>query len=156
MTRYCTSEKKRIEDIKDQVDRYSNAIQSGESSYEDFQNRLKQETKLDSTSQEKFIYTLRTGLRFEKGIETICAEDAVAICYTFVFLALRDLYRFGKDRVRRIQDKVLEYAWMVRRQELHVLEFMKCLQVECGLQYESLDAYEAQHGELQIYGGATA
>ena len=99
---------------------------------------------------------MRTGLRFEKGVETIGAEDAAAVCYTLVFLALRDLYRFGKDRVRRIQDKVLEYAWLIRRRELHVLEFMKCLQVECRLQYESLDTYEAQHGELQIYGGEIA
>lgn len=105
---------------------------------------------LDYQLQQDFIRALLKGLKYTGKEEYAGARKGADAAYILIFLALHELYGFGPQRLQRVQQRIKHYAWFIRDGVTHVLEYMKCLKLECGQQYAVLDAYEKQYGEIQI------
>lgn len=105
---------------------------------------------LDYQLQRDFIHVLLKGLKFTGREEYTGAWEGSDAAYTIIFLALHELYGFGPQRLQRIQQRIKSYAWFIREGTTNVLQYMKCLKMECGQQYEALDLYEKRYGEVQI------
>ena len=105
---------------------------------------------LDYQMQRDFIHVLLKGLKFTGKLEYTGAWEGAEATYTIIFLALHELYGLGPQRLQRIQQRIKSYAWFIREGTTNVLQYMKCLKMECGQQYEALDLYEKQCGEVQL------
>lgn len=140
---------KRLCRITDKVGAYSHEIEGNGDKFTAYRNRLDQ-YGLDLQLELDFTRALLKGLKYTGHTENYGAEAGVDATYTLIFLALHDLYGFGPKRIQRIQRRIKSYAWFIRDGVTHILEYMKCLQLECGLQYQALKRYEAENGELRI------
>lgn len=140
---------KRLCRITDKVNEYSHDIDGDGDKFTAYRNRL-DGYGLNLQLKMDFTRALLKGLKYTGGKEMRGAEAGVEATYTLIFLALHDLYHFGPQRMKRIQERIKSYAWFIRDGTTHILEYMKCLSRECGLQYQALNDYEAAHGEVQI------
>lgn len=105
---------------------------------------------LDYQLQRDFIHVLLKGLKFTGKLEYTGAWEGAETTYTIIFLALHELYGLGPQRLKRIQRRIKSYAWFIREGTTHVLQYMKCLKLECGQKYRALDLYEKQYGEVRL------
>lgn len=80
------------------------------------------------------------------------AMASVEASYIHLFLAIHELFGFGAQRLKAIQQKIKFYAGCIREGEPGIEEFMKCMAVECGQVYPGLIACEKKYGEVKIYG----
>ena len=71
---------------------------------------------------------------------------------TFTCSWIHELFGFGAQRLKVIQQKIKFYAGCIREGEPGIEEFMKCMAVECGQVYPGLIACEEKYGEVKIYG----
>lgn len=143
--------KKRLDRITNYAMECSEKMENNGRQFTEYRNRADR-CGVDFQLKQDFMRALMKGLRFSGKAEMLGAEAGIDAAYTLIFLALHDKYGYGAGRIQPLQEKIKEYAWMIRNDELDILEFMKCLQVECGQEYASLERYEAQYGELKIYG----
>lgn len=143
--------KKRLDAITEKVMAYSEDINHSAEKMTAYRNRL-DDCGIDFQLKMDFIRTLIKGLQFSGQKERTGAEAGMEVTYTLVLLAVHELYGLGRVRLRRIQEKIKDYAWYIRDGVVHVLEYMKCLTCECGQKYQALMGYEKEHGEIKIYG----
>jgi hypothetical protein len=140
---------KRLNRITDWVVQKSKSINRDMSKLQECREQIVRHG-LDYQLQQDFIRALLKGLKYTGKEEYAGAREGADAAYILIFLALHELYGFGPQRLQRVQQRIKHYAWFIRDGVTHVLEYMKCLKLECGQQYAALDAYEKQHGEIQI------
>lgn len=141
--------KKRLDAITAKVNDYGKYIDHSAERYNLCRDRL-DACGIDFQLKMDFIRALVKGLKYTGKQETVGAESGIEATYTMVFLALHELYGLGQKRMRRIQERIKNYAWFIRDGVMHVLEYMKCLTLECGQQYQVLMNYEKEYGEIKI------
>lgn len=125
--------KKRMERLKNQCNKYN---------YESLAN--------DPKFTGKAFAALRS--RFIGRDQREAATATIEACYVYLFLGLNELFKFGKQRLLKVQEKIKFYAGCIREGEPGIEEFMKCMAVECGQVYPGLIACEEKYGEVKIYG----
>lgn len=129
----------------------------------------KYETIFDNESHETFQEMVETidkngfdklkNQRYAQMIEpalTNRTKDIVVKAHTTDFIAgmtaliayilYRD-YGYRKIRLKRFQAKLLDYAYLIKRGEVTIYEFMKCLQRECNVDFDVLIEYEKKTGK---------
>lgn len=142
---------KRLNAITDTVTTYSEDINHSAEKFILYRNRLDQ-CGIDFQLKYDFIRALMKGLKFSGKREHIGAEAGIEATYTLILLAVHDIYGLGKARLRRIQQRIKDYAWAIKDGVVHILEYMKCLACECGQKYQVLINYEQEYEEIKIYG----
>ena len=143
--------KKRLDAITERVTGYSEDINHSAEKFIAYRDKL-DACGIDFRLKRDFIRALQKGLKYTGKQENTGAEAGIEATYTLILWALHDLYGLGRERLRRIQQKIKDYAWYIRAGDVHVLEYMKCLACECGQQYQALTGYEKEHGAICIYG----
>lgn len=107
---------------------------------------------VDERLERDFISWIVSGLGMKGKEQRRAAMASIEASYIYLFLALHELFGFGAQRLRNIQQKIKFYAGCIRDGEPGIEEYMKCMEVECGQVYPGLKACEAAHGEVKIYG----
>ena len=101
--------KKRLDAITEKVMAYSEDINHSAEKMTAYRNRL-DGCGIDFQLKMDFIRTLIKGLQFSGQKERTGAEAGIEVTYTLVLLAVHDLYGLGRVRLRRIQEKIKDYA----------------------------------------------
>lgn len=99
-----------------------------------------------------FINWIISGVGLSGRYQRTSAMASVEASYIHLFLAIHELFGFGAQRLKAIQQKIKFYAGCIREGEPGIEEFMKCMAVECGQVYPGLIACEKKYGEVKIYG----
>lgn len=92
------------------------------------------------------------------------AESGTDWATTLLFSCLHDKYGFGRNRFAAMNDMwahldefqegfIKDKVYVLTHNEVPIWEFMKCLNVECNIDYPALEAYEKQNGPVDIYHG---
>lgn len=67
--------------------------------------------------------------------------------------SLRHDFKWGAKRLQDLQQYIHDNIDAVLKSQVPIWEFMKCLHLECGIDYPALTAYEKQFGPVDIYRG---
>jgi hypothetical protein len=132
-------------------DEYSDKICVGEVTYNKIRDSI-----IDTGVNEQFIldfsHCLEKALGISGKIEREAADKAIEYTYILMFYALHDKFKFGKNRMQSVQQKIKWYGWCILDHYSTIIEYMKCMNIECGQKYEVLDEWESKFGNLNIYG----
>ncbi len=79
--------------------------------------------------------------------------DHVAASVIVTLHSLRHDFKWGAKRLQDLQQYIHDNIDAVLKSQVPIWEFMKCLHVECGIDYPALTAYETQFGPVDIYRG---
>lgn len=79
--------------------------------------------------------------------------DHVAASVIVTLHSLRRDFKWGAKRLQDLQRYIHDNIDAVLKSKVPIWEFMKCLHVECGIDYPALTAYETQFGPVDIYRG---
>ena len=79
--------------------------------------------------------------------------DHVAASVIVTLHSLRHDFKWGAKRLQDLQRYIHDNIDAVLKSQVPIWEFMKCLHVECGIDYPALTAYEKQFGPVDIYRG---
>ena len=79
--------------------------------------------------------------------------DHVAASVIVTLHSLRHDFKWGAKRLQDLQQYIHDNIDAVLKSKVPIWEFMKCLHVECGIDYPALTAYETQFGPVDIYRG---
>ena len=79
--------------------------------------------------------------------------DHVAASVIVTLHSLRHDFKWGAKRLQDLQQYIHDNIDAVLKSQVPIWEFMKCLHVECGIDYPALTAYEKQFGPVDIYHG---
>lgn len=79
--------------------------------------------------------------------------DHVAASVIVTLHSLRHDFKWGAKRLQDLQLYIHDNIDAVLKSQVPIWEFMKCLHVECGIDYPALTAYEKQFGPVDIYRG---
>ena len=79
--------------------------------------------------------------------------DHVAASVIVTLHSLRHDFKWGAKRLQNLQQYIHDNIDAVLKSQVPIWEFMKCLHVECGIDYPALTAYEKQFGPVDIYRG---
>lgn len=107
---------------------------------------------IDIRLQRDFTNWIVAGLGLSGKEQRIAAKETIEMVYVYLFMALRELYNFGRKRMQWLQRKIKFYAGCIREGTPRIEEYMKCLSIECGQHYPNLTVCEEKYGELKIYG----
>ena len=124
--------------------------------------KLKQEG-FSSTRMDKYCETLErliTGnekdIRIKERVRNMLAGGIVVMMIT-----LYEDYGFRRRRIEAIQRKLNDYAYLIKKGDVSIWQFMECLHRECGITIPTLEEYRndpdprrrQEHAEeLMIYG----
>lgn len=73
-------------------------------------------------------------------------RDMIAGVFIFTTYFAYKEYGFREKRIRRIQDKIKDYAWLLKKKELNIFEFMQCLDDECNAHFLALVKHKERYG----------
>lgn len=79
--------------------------------------------------------------------------DHVAASVIVTLHSLRHDFKWGAKRLQDLQQYIHDNIDAVLKSKVPIWEFMKCLNVECNIDYPALEAYEKQNGPVDIYHG---
>lgn len=79
--------------------------------------------------------------------------DHVAASVIVTLHSLRHDFKWGAKRLQDLQRYIHDNIDAVLKSQVPIWEFMKCLHLECGIDYPALTAYEKQFGPVDIYRG---
>jgi hypothetical protein len=79
--------------------------------------------------------------------------DHTAASVIVTLHSLRHDFKWGAKRLQDLQQYIHDNIDAVLKSKVPIWEFMKCLHVECGIDYPALTAYEKQFGPVDIYRG---
>lgn len=79
--------------------------------------------------------------------------DHVAASVIVTLHSLRHDFKWGAKRLQDLQQYIHDNIDAVLKSQVPIWEFMKCLHLECGIDYPALTAYEKQFGPVDIYRG---
>ena len=80
-------------------------------------------------------------------------RDMIAGVAIVIFWTLYTKYSWRDKRIKDLQSYYKDKVYVLTHGEVPIWEFMKCLHVECGIDYPALTAYEKQFGPVDIYRG---
>lgn len=80
-------------------------------------------------------------------------RDMIAGVAIVIFWTLYAKYKWRDKRLKDLQDYYKDKVYVLTHKEVPIWEFMKCLNVECNIDYPALTAYETQFGPVDIYRG---
>jgi hypothetical protein len=80
-------------------------------------------------------------------------RDMVAGVAIVIFWTMYSVYGWRKKRITDLFGYYKDKVYVLTHGEVPIWEFMKCLNVECGVEYPALDEYERINGPVDIYGG---
>lgn len=63
------------------------------------------------------------------------------------FFAFQE-YGFRAKRIQRLQDKLKDYAWLLKKKDVTIWEFMQCLEDECNVQFPALERHRELYGPV--------
>lgn len=86
-----------------------------------------------------------------KGKCRTTAEMAISYMYVMTMMSLWEDFKFKKDDIQFLQKKIKEYVFVIKENDdINICSFMKCLKLECGWRFKSLDMYEKEYGKIDI------
>lgn len=80
-------------------------------------------------------------------------RDMIAGVAIVIFWTLYTKYSWRDKRLKDLQNYYKDKVYVLTHNEVPIWEFMKCLNVECNIDYPALEAYEKQNGPVDIYHG---
>lgn len=80
-------------------------------------------------------------------------RDMIAGVAVVIFWTLYTKYKWRDKRLKDLQNYYKDKVYVLTHNEVPIWEFMKCLNVECNIDYPALKAYEKQNGPVDIYHG---
>lgn len=80
-------------------------------------------------------------------------RDMLAGCAIVVFHTMLTTFGWKKKRISDLFQYYKDKAYVLTHGEVPIWEFMKCLNVECNIDYPALEVYEKQNGPVDIYHG---
>lgn len=80
-------------------------------------------------------------------------RDMLAGCAIVVFHTMLTTFGWKKKRISDLFQYYKDKVFVLTHNEVPIWEFMKCLNVECNIDYPALEAYEKQNGPVDIYHG---
>ena len=78
------------------------------------------------------------------------ASKCMDACIVIIFITLMRLYNWRGKRIKDLQRYVNTNALAIGKNEVTIWEFMKCLNLQCGLNFDELDEWEKVRGEVYI------
>lgn len=143
--------KRRFQRIEEQVETYSHEIEHSPETFSLYRQRL-EDKGIQVQMLRDFIRSMQKGIEVSGKAERLASEAAIEYTYTLMFLAIAELFKFGRERLQTLQKRIKLYTWCIRDGDVMVPEFMKCMAIECGQVHTNIDDWERVHGELRIYG----
>lgn len=80
-------------------------------------------------------------------------RDMIAGVAIVIFWTLYTKYSWRDKRLKDLQNYYKDKVYVLTHNEVPIWEFMKCLNVECNIDYPALEVYEKQNGPVDIYHG---
>lgn len=80
-------------------------------------------------------------------------RDMLAGCAIVVFHTMLTTFGWKKKRISDLFQYYKDKVFVLTHNEVPIWEFMKCLNVECNIDYPALEVYEKQNGPVDIYRG---
>lgn len=80
-------------------------------------------------------------------------RDMIAGVAIVIFWTLYTKYKWRDKRLKDLQNYYKDKVYVLTHGEVPIWEFMKCLNVECNIDYPALEVYEKQNGPVDIYHG---
>ncbi len=80
-------------------------------------------------------------------------RDMIAGVAIVIFWTLYTKYKWRDKRIKDLQNYYKDKVYVLTHNEVPIWEFMKCLNVECNIDYPALEVYEKQNGPVDIYHG---
>lgn len=80
-------------------------------------------------------------------------RDMLAGCAIVVFHTMLTTFGWKKKRISDLFQYYKDKVFVLTHNEVPIWEFMKCLNLECGIDYPALTIYESLHGPIDIYNG---
>lgn len=80
-------------------------------------------------------------------------RDMIAGVAIVIFWTLYTKYKWRDKRIKDLQSYYKDKVYVLTHGEVPIWEFMKCLNVECNIDYPALEMYEKQNGTVDIYHG---
>lgn len=59
-------------------------------------------------------------------------------------------YKFKKERIKALQNKLFDYSFLIKRQEVQIWDFFECMRQECGVRSTMYEKYRKEHGPADI------
>ncbi len=100
--------------------------------------------KLAETLEKKLTHNTQN-MELKRNAQDMIIGSIIVIIYKAAFR-----YDFEKCDILKIMEKLKLYEYLIRKNELTIYDFMKCLQRECNVQFPVLDEYETKHGKVDI------
>lgn len=80
-------------------------------------------------------------------------RNMLAGCAIVVFHTMLTTFGWKKKRISDLFQYYKDKVFVLTHNEVPIWEFMKCLNVECNIDYPALEVYEKQNGPVDIYRG---
>lgn len=102
----------------------------------------------DSNERQVMDMNIEVKVNGVKRIEPALIKRLCSICKS-----IWAIIPGGAKRLQDLQQYIHDNIDAVLKSQVPIWEFMKCLHVECGIDYPALTAYEKQFGPVDIYRG---
>ena len=143
--------RKRFAIINDLVDQYSKDIDHCGARFSFYRNAL-DDVKLSERLKRDYISWMKKGIEVSGKAENVGSEAGMEYTYVLMIYAICKQFGFKQKKIQRLQEKLKFYARLILDGEVMIVEFMKCMELECGQKFKNLKDWEAMNGELKIYG----
>lgn len=100
--------------------------------------------KLAETLEKKLTHNTKN-IELKRNVQDMIIGSIIVIIYK---AAKR--YKFEKCNIVEIMEKIKLYEYLIRKDELKIYDFMKCLQRECNVKFPVLLEYETKNGTVDI------
>lgn len=107
----------------------------------------RKQLELFAAKLEKRITNRTTDFRTKAKVRDMLAGMVITILYE-----LYQNYGFRTRRIQRLQQKLMDMAYVISKGEVSIYEFMECLKSECDLTLETYRQWLETHDRPRIYG----
>ncbi|WP_289002312.1 hypothetical protein [uncultured Megasphaera sp.] len=140
--------KKRISALSDEVNRHAERISGCGDTFSAYRNKLDAIT--DPRLKRDYMAWVKKGIGVQGSGKRKISEAGLEYSYVLMLWALHTLYGFGRDRLVRVQKYMKLCAGLMRDNEISIVEFMKCLQLEIHVLFLELEVYEKKYGPIDL------
>ncbi len=145
---------KRLNKLRESVKKRAEAFEKltdeeKEKSFNNMRDKLLDNVLKMQLTDDFIIHLIKTlGI---KGKARTTAEMAISYMYVLTMMSLWEDFTFTKEDIQFLQKKIKEYVFVIRENDdINICSFMKCLKLECGWRFKSLEKYEKEYGKVDI------
>ncbi len=117
-------------------------------SFSDIRNNLDRYTS--EQLKRDYMRWIKPGVGPHGKVQRIGTEAGTEHIYTTMLWALHVEFGFGRERLLRAQEHLKMLASVIRDGEARIVDFEKCLNLELGIYFDTLEYFENTFGVIDL------